>query len=67
MTELMFYFKDHIDMDGSTLDGIRVSVVNRWGRMIKDMSYNEFKQMKGHHQVRLHNMDPIAVMGRDIE
>ena len=63
MTRALLYFKDHIAEDGSTWGEIRVSIVNRFDRVIKDMSYEEFKLMKGHSQVRLHNLKPITAIG----
>ena len=35
---------------------LRVSIVNRLGSVIKDMTYKEFKLMKGHDQVLLQKM-----------
>ena len=63
MTKIMVYYKDYIAEDGSTWGEIRVSIVNRFDRVIKDVSYEEFKLMKGHSQIKLQNMKPIIVIG----
>ena len=62
MTKIMLYYKDYIAEDGSAWGEIRVSIVNRFDRVIKDISYEEFKQMKGYSQVRLQNKKPMTSM-----
>ena len=63
MTKIMLYYRDHIAEDGSAWGEIRVSIVNRFDHVIKDISYEDFKQMKGYSQVRLQNTKLMAAVG----
>ena len=59
----MLYYKDYTAEDGSAWGEIRVSIINRFDRVIKDVSYEEFKLMKGYSQVRLQNTKHMTAMG----
>jgi len=56
MTNVFVYFKYRAVKDGVSMGELRVSIRNRLGSVIKDLSYDDFKLMKGHNQVRLQNM-----------
>ena len=60
MTRAELYFKTHYAEDGGTWGEMRVSVKNRWNQVIKDMSFDEFRAMKGHEQVRLQDVRSIS-------
>ncbi len=63
MTNVFVYFKYHNAKDGISMGELRVSILNRVGNMIKDLTYEEFKQMKGHNQVRLQKMKQKSFAG----
>ena len=66
MAKMFVYFKYKTAKDGVSRGELRVSVLNCLGRVIKDMSYNEFKLMKGHEQVCLQKKKYKAFAGGNI-
>ncbi len=63
MTNIFVYFKYRIAKNGISMGELRVSILNRLGVVIKDLSYEEFKLMKGHDQVRLQKMKQKSLTG----
>ena len=63
MTDLFVYFKYHIAKNGVSMGEQRVLVVNHLGGVVKDLTYDEFKQMKGHKQVCLQKMKHERITG----
>ena len=63
MTNIFAYFKYSTAKDGVSMGELRVSILNRLGNVIKDLSYEEFKQMRGHDQVRLQKMKQKSFAG----
>ena len=56
MARMFVYFKYSTTKNGVSRGELRVSVLDRLDRVIKDMTYKEFKLMKGYDQVRLQKM-----------
>ena len=62
MTDLFVYFKYHAK-NGVSRGELRVSIVNRLGGVIKDLTYDEFKRMKGYEEVRLQKVKYKRITG----
>ena len=63
MTNIFAYFKYSTAKNGVSMGELRVSIMNRLGSVIKDLSFEEFKQMKGHKQVSLQKMKQKTFAG----
>ena len=63
MANIFAYFKYNTAKNGISMGELRVSIQNSLGSVIKDIRFEEFKQMKGHKQVSLQKIKQKAFAG----
>jgi hypothetical protein len=58
MVRAEMYFREA--KGNETMGEMRVSIRNKWGHVLEDLSYEEFLKKKGHKEIRLLNRVNLA-------